>query len=107
MIDTCSFGLIVIDGKELEMKIEIKKPNEEDLEREGVSSWPIWEKEISRFDWSYSDTEECYILQGNVTVETKDGKKVEFGKGDFVTFPKGFSCTWDIKQPVRKHYNFK
>jgi hypothetical protein len=58
------------------MKIEIKKPNEEDLEREGVSSWPIWEKEIS-------------------------------GKGDFVTFPKGLSCIWDIKEPVKKHYNFR
>ena len=31
----------------------------------------------------------------------------EFGKGDFVTFPKGLSCIWDIKAPVRKHYNFK
>jgi uncharacterized protein len=40
-------------------------------------------------------------------LETKDGKTVEFGKGDFVTFPKGLSCVWDIKAPVKKHYNFK
>lgn len=89
------------------MDIQIKKPNQDELEKMGVSSWPIWTKEVSRFDWSYGDTEECYILEGKVTVETKDGKKVDFGKGDFVTFPKGLSCTWDIKQPVRKHYNFK
>jgi uncharacterized protein len=38
-------------------------------------------------------------------VETKDGK-VEFGDGDFVAFPTGLSCVWDIKEPVRKHYNF-
>ncbi len=31
----------------------------------------------------------------------------EFGKGDFVTFPKGLSCVWDIKEPVKKHYNFR
>ena len=64
-----------------------------------------WEKEASRF-WHYDVTEECYILEGGVVVETQDGKKVQFGKGDFVTFPKGLACVWDIKKPVRKHYNF-
>ena len=89
------------------MRIEIEKPKKEHLEQKDVLSWPIWEKEISRFDWHYDSIEECYLLEGKVVVETQDGKKVEFGKGDFVTFPKGLSCIWDIKQPVRKHYNFK
>lgn len=89
------------------MKIEIKKSKKEDMEKEGVMSWPIWEKEISRFDWHYDDTEECYLLEGRVVVETEDGENVEFGKGDFVTFPKGLSCIWDIKDPVKKHYNFR
>lgn len=89
------------------MKIDVKKPKDEELKKNGVFSWPIWKKEVSRFDWSYSDTEECYLLEGQVTVETSDGNKVEFGAGDFVTFPKGLSCTWDIKKPVKKHYNFR
>ena len=89
------------------MKIEIKKPKAEDMEKEGVMSWPIWTKEISRFDWHYDETEECYLLEGKVVVEGEDGEKVEFGKGDFVTFPKGLSCIWDIKEPVKKHYNFR
>ncbi len=89
------------------MDIEIKKPDQHEMKKEGVFSWPIWEKEVSRFDWSYDSTEECYLLEGKVVVETADGNKVEFGKGDFVTFPKGLSCTWDIKVPVRKHYNFR
>ncbi len=89
------------------MDIEIKKPDQDEMKKEGVFSWPIWEKEVSRFDWSYDSTEECYLLEGKVVVETKDGNKVEFGKGDFVTFPKGLSCTWDIKVPVRKHYNYR
>lgn len=89
------------------MKIEIKKPTDEDIKREGVTGWPVWEKEVSRFDWHYDDTEECYLLQGKVIVETKDGEQVAFGKGDFVTFPKGLSCVWDIKEPVKKHYRFK
>ena len=32
------------------MKIDIKKPTDQDLEAKGVLAWPIWEKEISRFD---------------------------------------------------------
>jgi len=87
------------------MKIEVHKPNKEDLETRGVLSWPIWEKEVSRFDWYYDSIEECYLLEGKVIVETEDGDKVEFRKGDFVTFPRGLSCTWDIKEPVKKHYN--
>ena len=89
------------------MKIEIRKPKMEDIEKEGIMSWPVWEKEVSRFDWHYDETEECYLLQGKVVVETEDGEKVEFGKGDFVTFPKGLSCVWEIKEPVKKHYNFR
>ena len=87
------------------MKIEVHKPNKEDLETRGVLSWQIWEKEVSRFDWYYDSIEECYLLEGKVIVETEDGDKVEFRKGDFVTFPRGLSCTWDIKEPVKKHYN--
>jgi len=93
--------------KEPDMEIEVRKPTEEDLETKGVSSWPIWEKEISRFHWHYDATEECYLLEGRVVVEKEDGEKVEFGKGDFVTFGQGLSCVWDVKEPVRKHYNFK
>ena len=89
------------------MKIEIRKPEREDMEKEGVMSWSIWEKEVSRFDWFYDSTEECYLLEGEVVVETEDGETVEFGKGDFVTLPKGLNCIWDIKVPVKKHYNFK
>jgi uncharacterized cupin superfamily protein len=89
------------------MKIEIRKPKRKDLEKEGIMSWPIWEKEISRFDWHYDQTEECYLLEGKAVVETNDGEKVQFGKGDFVKFPEGLSCVWEILEPVKKHYNFR
>lgn len=87
-------------------EIKVEKMPKEKLDKMGVFSWPIWEKDVSRFDWHYDSKEMCYILEGNVTVETKDGRKVTFAAGDFVTFPKGLGCVWDIKKPVRKHYNF-
>jgi len=87
--------------------IKVEKLKKEELEKMGVFSWPIWEKEVSRFDWKYDSVEQCYLLEGDVTVTAKSGKPVRFGKGDFVTFPKGLVCAWDIRVPVKKHYNFK
>ena len=88
------------------MEIKVKKLSQDELKKMGVSGWPVWTKEVSRFDWHYDGIEECYLLEGEVIVEA-EGKTVKFGKGDFVTFPKGLSCTWDIKKPVKKHYNFR
>lgn len=88
------------------MNVEIRKPTQDELDSQSVSSWPIWEKEASRFDWHYDSNEECYLLEGKVTVESQSGEKVEFGKGDFVRFPKGLSCVWEIHEPVKKHYRF-
>jgi hypothetical protein len=28
------------------------------------------------------------------------------GSGDLVIFPKGMKCTWEIREDVKKHYNF-
>ncbi|MEW5757936.1 MAG: cupin domain-containing protein [Candidatus Omnitrophota bacterium] len=86
------------------MQIKIEQLSEEELKKRKVPSWPIWEKEISTFDWHYDDMEECLFLEGDVTVTTKDGKSVNIKPGDFVTFPKGLSCSWNIKKPVKKYY---
>ncbi len=84
-----------------------KLPTEEELDKLGVKSWGIWEKEKSIFDYSYDDTETCYILDGEVEVtDNKSGEKLEFKKGDLVQFPKGLECVWNVRKPVRKHYNF-
>lgn len=89
------------------MKVTVEKINEADLKKQGVFSWPIWQKEISDFDWYYDTTEQFYVLEGEVEVETEDGQKIVFGAGDFVTFPQGVKCSWHVKKPIRKHYNFK
>ena len=87
------------------MTIEIRQPSAEELNTLGVFTWPMWECEPSTFDWSYSDKESCYLLEGQVTVEA-EGKSVSFGKGDFVVFPQGLKCVWKVTAPVRKHYRF-
>lgn len=86
--------------------IKVTRLSKKELDGMNVSSWPIWEKGVSRFDWHYDDKETCYILKGKVTVTAGDGKQVNFGAGDLVVFPEGLDCVWDIKEAVRKHYNF-
>jgi len=88
-----------------EIKIE-HEPGDERLERLGVRGWPIWTKEVSTFPWTYDAAETCYLLEGDVVVTPEGGDPVHVAKGDLVTFPSGMSCTWEIRQAVRKHYTF-
>ena len=88
-----------------DLNITVEHPDARRLEELGVSSWPIWAKEPSTFDWHYDETETCYLLHGEVTVKTAGGE-IALGQGDLVTFPKGLDCVWHITQAVRKHYRF-
>ena len=90
----------------MEKQIQIQKLDEEKQKQMGIQNWPIWEKEISRFDWFYDSEEQCLILEGEIEVETDQGK-VSIKPGDFVTFKQGLRCVWNVKKPVRKHYHFK
>ncbi len=76
------------------------------LDALGVFDWPVWEKEISRFDWTYDTQETCYLIAGSVTVTPAGGTPVNITAGDYVIFPAGMSCVWDISEPVSKHYRF-
>lgn len=85
------------------MKIEVRRPTEEEKERFKI--YPVWECEPSEFPWTYDATEECLLIEGRVAVTTDEGE-VSFGPGDFVRFPAGLSCTWKVTERVRKHYVF-
>ncbi|HEY9799388.1 MAG TPA: cupin domain-containing protein [Leptolyngbyaceae cyanobacterium] len=89
----------------MEIKIE-HQPSPEILQKLGVYQWDIWQKEASRFPWTYDTQETCYFLEGDVIVTPDGGQPVKMGKGDLVTFPAGMSCTWEIKSDVKKHYSF-
>jgi len=89
-------------------KIEIiRNPEPAQLDELGVWQWPTWGKEVSRFPWQYDETEQCYLLEGRVTVTPEDGEAITIQKGDLVTFPAGMRCEWDIHAPVFKHYRFE
>jgi len=83
-----------------------KTPTEEKLKEMGVFEWQIWTKEASEFPWFYDESETCYFLEGDVIVTPEGGDPVVMGKGDLVTFPKGMSCTWEIRKDVKKYFMF-
>ena len=85
--------------------ITVEEPSAQRLKALKVSTWPIWEKEPSTFEWHYDEPETCYFLEGEVVVKTAQGS-VTITTGQLVTFPKGLDCTWQVKRAVRKHYRF-
>jgi len=82
----------------------ITKPTE--VQRQAAENWPIWEKEVSEFPWQYDEQETCLIIEGDVTVTNEDGQEFDIKAGDYVVFPRGMKCRWNIKKDLRKHYNF-
>ena len=87
------------------MNIYISKISEKEIANKGVYSWPIWTCGVSEFDWEYGDGERCYLLEGEVEVQS-EFQTVKFSSGDFVVFPKGLKCRWKVTRPVRTHYCF-
>jgi uncharacterized protein len=83
--------------------IIIRKPTEK--ETIDCKKWPIWKCEPSTFDWEYTETETCLILEGKVTISDQTGA-VSFKAGDLVIFPCDLVCTWQVSDKVVKHYNF-
>ena len=76
----------------------------------GISKWGTWGCDVSKFDWQYSGKESAYVLKGHVTV-TPTGqwaacKPAVVKAGDFVVFPDGMTCVWDVTEAIEKHYNF-
>ena len=84
------------------MKIKIlKNKNIKDY-----SDWSIWECPPSQFDWKYDQDEHCFIIQGNVIVKT-DNESVHLTSGDYVIFPKGLKCYWEVRDAIKKYFQFK
>ena len=87
-------------------EITKKKPTKKELKELNIDSWSPWDCPPSVFNWSYTDEEWAYVLEGNVVVKTPSGE-IEINKGDLVKFPKGLKCTWDVKKKIKKVYTFK
>ena len=84
------------------MKIQIKK----NTNLNKYKNWSIWKCPISKFDWEYNQEEHCYIIEGDVIVSTKN-ETVNITSGDYIIFPEGLKCHWNVTKAIKKHYKFK
>lgn len=89
----------------------VKRATESQIRSLKVDNWNTWSSSDSPSyavhklkNKVYATNELCYIDKGKFTVTPKAGKPVEVKSGDFILFPKDFSCTWDVEEPVFKHW---
>lgn len=71
-----------------------------------AKTWPKWDsKSRKKFPYNYTAEERVLILDGSAELTPDDGSPVVLiGKGDQVTFLKGFKCKWKITKRMKKHY---
>ncbi|MGC8733449.1 MAG: cupin domain-containing protein [bacterium] len=89
---------------EVKNKVKVYKPSENEIEI--AKNWPTWSKEISEFDWYYSENEKFYLVKGEVEIELDNKSSFKIEDGDMVEFYKGVKCKWKVTKPVFKHYTF-
>lgn len=85
------------------MKINIENLDQEELDEIGVENWPVWEHDEDKIEWYYDKPETCYILAGEATI-VSEFESITIKPGDFVTFPAGLECVWDIDSAIKKHF---
>jgi uncharacterized protein len=87
----------------LQVTVE-QNPLQARLDSLNVTKWPTWQKEVSTFPWVFHEEEIAYILAGECIITPTGGAPVSFGSGDLVTFPAGMTASWQVIQPLHKHY---
>ena len=54
----------------------------------------------------YDQEEHCYIIEGRVQVVGPENT-INVESGDYIIFPKGLKCNWNVTKPIKKYYTFK
>jgi uncharacterized protein len=77
----------------------------------GVTLWAdgdqeagVWACAPGPSHWTLEANEFVHILGGRMTVTPDGGEPAELGAGDTALFPKGWTGTWQLHEPVRKLY---
>ena len=66
----------------------------------------IWTCEPGKFRIDFGRAEFIQILEGVVVVTDAEGCARTYRAGDAFVTPKGFSGTWDVIEPIKKHFTW-
>lgn len=72
---------------------------------DGEQSAGIWRCTQGPSRWSFDTVAEfIHVLDGSMTVTADGSEPVRIGAGDLAVFPRGWSGTWDIHEPLTTAY---
>lgn len=100
-------AVVAAAGTSQASRVVVRKPTAEEAAN-AKKNWPTWGCGAETFPWTYSEREQCLVLEGEVVVTptSPPGEPVKIVAGDYAVFPQGMSCTWAVSKPIKKHYNF-
>jgi uncharacterized cupin superfamily protein len=64
----------------------------------------IWHSERGRWKILYTEQEYCRMLEGTSVITDQAGVAITVRAGDEFVIPAGFSGTWEVLEPTRKHF---
>lgn len=118
-----SSRLAILGSEAAEYKLEeygelgppVGVPLDGPMNHRGVAMWNsedgsiltgLWECDAGRLraDFGPDGGEFIHLVSGHMTCLHDDGTLTELGPGDTMTFPPGWTGTWDCKTPMRKFY---
>jgi uncharacterized cupin superfamily protein len=62
----------------------------------------VWECTAGCFNWSYNQDEIVMVIAGEVFISTENGEERRLGQGEMAFFPAGSSCTWRVREHIKK-----
>ena len=97
-----SFTRVDLSSDPIEIERDV---TEERLKELDYLNWPIWRSSKPEMTWFTETKRQCYIAEGDVSVETDSGT-IRFKAGELVTFLPGISHKWTIHERVKMFYQF-
>ena len=74
-------------------------------DRTGQLDAGVWECEPNRHEIDGAPYDEfVYLLEGRIDVIDESGESETYRAGNSFVMPRGCTCTWDVREPVRKLY---
>ena len=73
---------------------------------DGRFSAGTWAAERGTWRVVFTESEFCHLLEGVIVVTDEAGTRTTFRAGDAFVSPRGWSGTWTVTEPVKKHYTW-
>ncbi len=72
----------------------------------GEVSCGIWACEVGAWRIAFDEFSDEYfcVVEGCIRITDEAGNTSEFGRGDACVIPAGFSGSFEVLEPVKKHY---